>query len=423
MPSFIERRNPVAHQLQLFLKIRNAFIRLLLVALAFFLVAVAAVRILNPESVRGEEKETKEVSAENWGAITAPVFGTSEAGVYSSSEFFAGPNKFGSYFTGVLPNGRIVRPAGTSIQIGANPLGVAVTPDNKFIITSNDDEREGGLVSAQNPINTGGYTLSVVDSSTMKVVSKLSSSARFFIGLQVTGNGPYTVWASGGPDNDVKLFSVSAIGIIIAGTPASIPIAPVLPANQGFVSNYTPDAAFNTADASGNKPPVPSQFNRTAGAHITYPAGSALSPDGKFLYVACNGDNSVAVIDTTTKLVVKQVPVGYFPYGVSVSHDGNHVFVANWGITKYQFAKPVYDPVTGKLLSIGATGPNQPDGFYVPATSTKGQNPKTSSISVLEAPSGNGAALALLGSVYEGHHLDELFHVGDTHPSATAMIH
>src|SRR5262249_9772845 len=149
-----------------------------------------------------------------------------------------------------LPNGRIVRPAGTSIQIGTNPLGVAVTPDNKFIITSNDDEREGGLVSAQNPTNTGGYTLSVIDSTTMKVVSRFSSSARFFIGLQVTGSGPYTVWASGGADNDVKLFSVSAVGIITAGTPARIPILPTLPSNQGFVSNYTPDAAFNTADAS-----------------------------------------------------------------------------------------------------------------------------------------------------------------------------
>jgi hypothetical protein len=49
----------------------------------------------------------------NWGAVTAPVFGTSEKGAYSAAEFFAGPNKFGSYYAGVLPNGRIVKPAGT----------------------------------------------------------------------------------------------------------------------------------------------------------------------------------------------------------------------------------------------------------------------------------------------------------------------
>src|SRR5262249_16225094 len=144
-------------------------------------------------------------------------------------------------FNGVLPNGRIVKPAGITIQIGMNPLGVALTPDGKFLITSNDDEREGGLVSAQNPTNTGGYTLSVIDTLSMNVVSKLSSKARFFIGLQVSGDGPYTVWASGGPDNDIKLFTVSAIGAIAPGTPASIPILPILPSTQGYVSNYTPD--------------------------------------------------------------------------------------------------------------------------------------------------------------------------------------
>src|SRR5262249_35138958 len=35
----------------------------------------------------------------DWGAITAPVFGTSETGVYSGAELFAGPKKFGpNYF-------------------------------------------------------------------------------------------------------------------------------------------------------------------------------------------------------------------------------------------------------------------------------------------------------------------------------------
>src|SRR5262249_29791448 len=35
----------------------------------------------------------------------------------------------------------------------------------------------------------------------------------------------------------------------------------------------------------------------------------------------------------------------------------------------------------------------------------------------------NGANLSLNQSVYEGHQLDELQNVGDTHPSATAIVH
>ena len=362
-----------------------------------------------------------QVNLENWGTITAPVFGTSETGAYAGAELFAGPNKFGSYYAGVLPNGRIVKPAGQTIQIGMNPLGAALTPDGKYLVTSNDDEREGGFASYQSGVNKGGYSLSVVDTSTMTVVSQLSTG-KYFVGIQATGAGPYTVWVSGGGDNDVKLYTLNA-GVLTPATPSHIVILPITPDNSGYVSNYTPDAALNTANGAGFKPPVPSSFSRTGQTQITFPAGSALSPDGRFLYVACNGDNSVAVIDTATKAVVKQVAVGYFPYSVSVSPDGAKVLVSNWGVTEYKFASPTYDPVTHKLLSIGTTGANLPDGFYVPATATTGGNPKTSSVSILNAPGGDGAQLALSGSVYQGHHLDELYNVGDTHPSSTAIIH
>ncbi|HJY80700.1 MAG TPA: alkaline phosphatase family protein [Candidatus Binatia bacterium] len=357
----------------------------------------------------------------NWGTVTGPVYGSSEVGVYAGAELFAGPNKFGSYFAGVLPNGRIVTPAGTTIQIGMNPLGVALTPDGKYLVTSNNDERETNLPSYQSPTNKGGYSLSVIDTPTMQVVSQYNVSGRFFVGLQVTGTGPYTVWASGGGDNDVKLFTVSTAGAISPAATPRIVIVPIQPSTNGFVSNYTPGPLLNTADANGNKPPVPSGFNRTTGAQTTFPAGSALSPDGRYLYVACNGDNSLAVIDTSTLGVVAHVPVGYFPYAVSVSASGDKIAVSNWGVTEYKFANPTYDG-GGQLIALGTTGQNQPDGFYVAPTSTSGPNPKTSSVSLLSAPEGNVAALGLLGSTYEGHKLDELYNVGDTHPSATAIV-
>ncbi|HEY3616638.1 MAG TPA: bifunctional YncE family protein/alkaline phosphatase family protein [Candidatus Sulfotelmatobacter sp.] len=361
-----------------------------------------------------------QISSANWGKITAPVYGTSETvagGAYSNAELFAGPNKFGNYFSGVLPNGRKVTPTGTTIQIGMNPLGIALTPDGKYLITSNDDEREGGFASYQSTANLGGYSLSVIDTTAMSVVSQINISGKFFVGLQATGTGPYTVWASGGGDNSVKLFSVSASGVISVGNPASITIPPTQSSQTGFVSNYVPGSALGS-NASG----LPSGISKSTGAQTTFPAGSALSPDGKFLYVACNGDNSIAVINTATLALVREVPIGYFPYSVSVSTDGQTVAVSNWGITEYKFKKPTYDS-TGKLIALGTTGQNAPDGYYVPVTNTLGALPKTSSISVLSAPSGNGAGLSLLKAKYFGHKLDSLVNVGDTHPSATAVVH
>jgi len=363
-----------------------------------------------------------QIDSTNWGYVTAPVFGVSEKAPYSGADLFAGPNKFGSYFAGVLPNGRIVRPAGTTIQVGMNPLGLALTPDGRYLVTSNDDEREGGFPSLQSGTNVGSYSLSVVDTQSMTVASQISTAGTFFIGLQVTGTGPYTVWASGGPENNVKLFTVSTSGVIAVGTPAKIAIPPTLPATAGYVTNYNPDTALNTADANGNKPPAPSGMSATANPQITFPAGMALSPDGNYLYVACNGDNSIAVIDMATQTVVKQVPAGYFPYGVAVSPTGAKIAVSNWGVTEYKFAQPNYDSVTGKLTSIGMTGINEPVGYFVPVTNTTGSNPKTSSVSIMVAPGGNGSALSAVGAVYHGNALDGLNNVGDTHPSALAVV-
>ncbi|MCX5884240.1 MAG: beta-propeller fold lactonase family protein, partial [Deltaproteobacteria bacterium] len=357
-----------------------------------------------------------------WGLVTAPVYGTSLRGAYRGAELFAGPDKFGSYFTGVLPNGRIVKPAGISTQVGMNPLGVVLTLDGKYLITSNDDELDPGFQSYQNSMNYGCYSLSVIDTETMQLVSTWPTPPEaswptngIFIGLQVTGAGPYTLWASGGADNDVKMFNISTTGVISpVNTPLNrISITPITPDNQGFVTNYT---------LAPGVPPVVMFSGQQTGAQATWPAGSALSRNGQFLYVACNSDNSIAVIDTIQKKVVKQVAVGYFPYGVSLSDDDQTVTVSNWGVSEYKFENVTYDPVTHYVTSLLPAPNNLPDGFYVPVTNTSGNNPKTSSISILNAPGGDGSQLSLIRSVYQGHPIDELNTVGDTHPSATAIL-
>lgn len=371
-----------------------------------------------------------QIDATNWGSVTSPVYGANQAGTYAGAEPFAGPNQFGSYFAGVLPNGRKVIPAGVSVQTGMNPLGAALTPDGQYLITSNDDERDGNFASLQNPANTGGYSLSVIRTSDMTQVSQITTTNKLFVGLQVKGTGPYTVYASGGGDNSIKLFSVSAVGTITAGTPASIAISPILPNNQGYVSNYTP--SFTTMSS-------PTGYSGS-GAKTTFPAGSALSPNGRYLYVACNGDNSLAVVDTTTNAVVRRVPVGFFPYGVSVSRDGTKVLVSNIGIMPYKFLPTGFPGSTGALGYSGASltslarvsppatrsapgAPDVTDGlFFVPPTSATGTNPQTSSVSVVSVPNGDATQAALLGSVYQGHALDALYNVGDTHPSATATV-
>ena len=270
----------------------------------------------------------------------------------------------------------------------------------------------------------GGYSLTVLDTSKspMPVVSQIASQGNLFVGFQVVkfGDG-YTVYASGGGDNCIKLFQLDAAGNLSACmTLAQIVIPPTLSADRGYVSHEVVSAAYDLSSCpSAASNTSPAAFS--AGAQTTFPAGIHLSPDGKYLYVACDGDNSLAVIDTHANAVVAQHPAGYFPYDVAVSSDGTRVAVSNWGLTEYKFAHPSYDGI-GQLTALRPAGPNLPAGFFLPAIDTAGANPRTSSVSLFRINPGEPPRARLLASVYEGKPLDEYRQVGGTHPSAVAVI-
>jgi YVTN family beta-propeller protein len=57
------------------------------------------------------------------------------------------------------------------------------------------------------------------------------------------------------------------------------------------------------------------------------PAGIAFSADGKLAYVALSRSNTLAVIDTTTLEMVKEIEIGMAPFSVAVA--GDRVFVSN----------------------------------------------------------------------------------------------
>jgi YVTN family beta-propeller protein len=61
-----------------------------------------------------------------------------------------------------------------------------------------------------------------------------------------------------------------------------------------------------------------------------FPAGLALSPDGRKLYVAENLADTLAVIDLESKTIEQRLPTEAYPYAVTVTPKGK-VFVSSWG--------------------------------------------------------------------------------------------
>jgi YVTN family beta-propeller protein len=68
---------------------------------------------------------------------------------------------------------------------------------------------------------------------------------------------------------------------------------------------------------------VPSPL--VAGVRGVSPAGMALSPDGRRVYVTEMGINAIAVLDAASLEVLGHIPTAWYPYRVVVSPDGEHL--------------------------------------------------------------------------------------------------
>ena len=57
--------------------------------------------------------------------------------------------------------------------------------------------------------------------------------------------------------------------------------------------------------------------------------GTAVSKDGKELYVSTGRGNAVAIIDTEKNAVTATIPVGNRAWGIALSPDGSKLYTAN----------------------------------------------------------------------------------------------
>jgi YVTN family beta-propeller protein len=139
-------------------------------------------------------------------------------------------------------------------------------------------------------------------------------------------------------------------------------------------------ARFFYADNIGNRVGIFDMANNSFGATATVgtrPRRMALTADGRRLYVANTGSNSVSVIDVASFAVTNTItlPAGGNPYGIAVNGDGSRVYVAN-------------NSAQGSLIVVDTASNN------VAGTIAVGNNP----VQVVISPDGTVAYVANSGS-------------------------
>ena len=181
-------------------------------------------------------------------------------------------------FTSPLSTGLHLDPAGTAIELGSMPINLVLAPERGKAVVVLSGWREQGI--------------QIVDLKTKKVTQSLLQDGAFY-GAAFSPDGHY-LYVSGGNTDKLFVYSWSNGAATLAKT---------------FVL-----ATVRSAENTGT----------------SYPAGVAVSPNGKFVYVAENVGDRLAVINADTGAVAQRLPVDHYPYAVALTADGN-VFVSAWG--------------------------------------------------------------------------------------------
>jgi YVTN family beta-propeller protein len=200
----------------------------------------------------------------------------------------------------LLPTGVRLVPAGRSYDVGNMPMAMALSPGGDYLVLSLSGWREQGI--------------QIVGRKTGRVTQTIAMPATF-LGLAFSLDGQ-TLYASGGNEDAVFRYSWNNGKATFID---KIPLAEKEPQKDG----------------------------------TRFPAGLAVSRDGRFLYVAENVADMVAVIDLAAKSVIQRVKTDHYPYNVVVAPN-NKVFVSSWGGDSVSvFQAEAAPQLVGRLKDVG----------------------------------------------------------------------
>jgi YVTN family beta-propeller protein len=195
------------------------------------------------------------------------------------------------------PVNQRLTPAGRLIELpDMRPQALAISPDDRLLVTAGithelvvlDPRTDKVLQHVPLPHDAGRLTNGPVSPEILLPDSRAQLS---FTGLAFSPDGSRLFMAN--VNGDIKVFSVT-------------------PDN-----NVAPLTAFALPPANAPK----------RAAEI--PAGIAISPDGKRLYIALNLSNRLGEMDAASGQILRLWDVGVEPYDVALA--GRKAYVSNWG--------------------------------------------------------------------------------------------
>jgi YVTN family beta-propeller protein len=208
----------------------------------------------------------------------------------------------------LLPNGWTLTPEGAQVPVSDLPLNMVLSDDGRYLLVTTN--------------GAGDQTIDVIDLQIGQSVQTVSVK-KSWLGLAFAPDGK-RFFVSGGDDNEVMIFDFA-----------------------GGKAEQSGKIILGGADYHKLSDRERAEARRKGLGEFAFPAGIAVTPDGKRLYVAENLTSKVAVIDLATRQVITKIAVGEYPYDCEISGDGGRVYVSNWGARSVA----VIDPTSNKVVN------------------------------------------------------------------------
>jgi len=187
----------------------------------------------------------------------------------------------------VLPSGRYITPAGSTIQITHDPFGMAVSPDGSKTVTLHD-----GVFTI---INNNSLKAIRVPSYDKKIVSPLKHGS--FLGVTFASKNNDLVYLSAGDEGAVIVYDINQLKMI-----DSISLNGTIN-GESFDDSFTSDIIYNEKENE--------------------------------LLVLDRGNFRLVRIDLATKKLKASIKTGRQPFNLALSPNKELVMVANVGMYDY----------------------------------------------------------------------------------------
>jgi YVTN family beta-propeller protein len=275
------------------------------------------------------------------------------------------------------------------VSVGANPQGVAITPDGLFAYVANMDDCTVSVidtltntVASTVGVGTDPYRVAITPDGLLVYVTNRSSANVSVIDTLTNtvastvdvGTDPYDVaitpdglfaYVTNSADDTVSvidtLTNTVASTVAVGDFPVGIAITP--DGLLAYVANYN-DSTLSVIDTVTNT--VASTI-----ADVQHPGFMATTPNSLFAYVTNRVDDNVLLINTVTNTVASTITVGNQPADVKITPDGFFAYVINSADNTVS----IISTLTNTVASTITVGGNSygvaitPDGLFTYVTS------------------------------------------------------